>query len=751
MERTRAYSPFLWLMIPCLFCPVARLDAQEGTGQAETSFQQYYLAIDSHRVANISGLGMNFSQFIPDTGLVSGSLLPATSNGTFRNGDSYLRLKGLPWKGQHWTFTIGDFRVPGQLLPVPFTNITNPEIAARGGSIEATHGKRTVGFFFGEGTISNTPRIILRQQVPQTLMGAYWRQGIGARLQLGARFMHFSNDVAALRKLPNFVTQNPLTSAATLSLDSLYTIAGPLKMYAEATWSMAAQEGPNLATRNVPVSVFAGPAFETKALTLSANYTFQNASYFPVLGYYLGDRAGPFGEIKYRPFGRLEIYASASEYENNVARDPTLADFHSTSESAGASVQLPGNLSLNAQFTKLDLGTRTNAVAPWLKSADQQKSVSLSRPFAGHNIRVSVREFQDISPTNSQQQRTLEIEDNFHIRSLTLGAGARLQNVTSSQSRSSVFYHGSANYRFHRLSAYGNFETGNDLQNKTLLATNTVSTTIAGLSLSLGKSWELQAEAYRNNLLTELNPQSIFVLQGQGVFVPGTLAALNQWSMYFHVTRKFHWGKAIPMGDLAQYSAGKAQLKGSLEGFVMEHLADGNYPAEGVTVSVDQSRTALTDADGHFRLADVPEGPHRIALAVHELPAEFEVGKNIESALIVQPGKLSRADFDVVRLSSLGGRLTGPKDVPVDGIVVRMQPGGQYTTPDTEGNFSFYNVRAGVYMLTVDVKTLPEFGVLTQKDGVSVTIGAAGKTTPVAFDFEIHKPQKPVRNVLDKK
>ena len=73
----------------------------------------------------------------------------------------------------------------------------------------------------------------------------------------------------------------------------------------------------------------------------------------------------------------------------------------------------------------------------------------------------------------------------------------------------------------HRFSAYGNFETGNDLENKTLFATNTVSTTLLGASMTMGKNWEFQFEAYRNSLVTELNPQSIFVLQGQGVFIPG--------------------------------------------------------------------------------------------------------------------------------------------------------------------------------------------------------------------------------------
>ena len=149
------------------------------------------------------------------------------------------------------------------------------------------------------------------------MVGLYFRQKIGSRLLVGARYMHVNNDLVALRKLPNLLTQSNLKSASTLSLNSLYTLAGPLKIYGEAAASTSEQDGPNLATRSVPVSTLAGPILDTRVFTFRANYIFQSASYFPLLGYYLGDRAGPFGEVKFRPLERIEIYASASEYQNN--------------------------------------------------------------------------------------------------------------------------------------------------------------------------------------------------------------------------------------------------------------------------------------------------------------------------------------------------------------------------------------------------------------------------------------------------
>jgi len=107
---------------------------------------------------------------------------------------------------------------------------------------------------------------------------------------------------------------------------------------------------------------------------------------------------------------------------------------------------------------------------------------------------------------------------------------------------------------------------------------------------------------------THLKLSRPMIEQGQGVFVPGTLAAPNQWSIYFRMSRKFQWGKAGAPADLAQYATRQTPLKGSVEGFVMELLPAGNYPAAGVTMSIDQVLTAITDADRHFRFPSVAEG-----------------------------------------------------------------------------------------------------------------------------------------------
>jgi hypothetical protein len=90
------------------------------------------------------------------------------------------------------------------------------------------------------------------------------------------------------------------------------------------------------------------------------------------------------------------------------------------------------------------------------------------------------------------------------------------------------------------------------------------------------------------------------------------------------------------------------------------------------------------------------------------------------------------------------------RDVPGDSIVIRILPGEPYTTPDTEGNSSFYNVHEGEYALAVDEKTPPEFPVMSQPDRISVAVHVGGAPESATFGFKINKPEKPVRRVPEK-
>src|SRR5689334_8341937 len=100
---------------------------------------------------------------------------------------------------------------------------------------------------------------------------------------------------------------------------------------------------------------------------------------------------------------------------------------------------------------------------------------------------------------------------------------------------------------------------------------------------------------------------------------------------------------------------------------------------------------------------------------------------------MVRPNRPSRADLDVIRLGYIEGTVTGPRDVPLDSIVIHMSPGGRYTTPDTDGKYFFYNVREGSYELALDLKTLPEDAIMAKSDPITVSVKVNEHPAPTNF------------------
>ena len=82
---------------------------------------------------------------------------------------------------------------------------------------------------------------------------------------------------------------------------------------------------------------------------------------------------------------------------------------------------------------------------------------------------------------------------------------------------------------------------------------------------------------------------------------------LNQWSLFIRMTRQFAWEGSGGQEDLDRYTLEQIPIVGIVEGFVRIQTREGILPATGVAVSVDDARFSLTDENGHYRLANVPE------------------------------------------------------------------------------------------------------------------------------------------------
>ena len=720
----------------------------DTSGQGEIAFQGYYLGGDFHQLSDITGIAANFRTFLPGLGVLSGNLETYGGEGKFRTGDNFIDLNGATWFGLRFRLTGGDFRVPTALLPLPFTNIFLPELGAEGFKVEASRAGRRYAFFYGTETLIAGPRVPFRVRVPQKVFAASVVQSFGDKLEIGARVLNLSTSASSADTVL-FAPGQDFPHATTFTANVTYKASSHLSLYGEATASLTSSSPTFSSTRQSPFSFTFGPVWRSHRLTVKANYIHQSPSYLPIAGYFLGDRSGPYIEAQFKAAEGIELFGSASYYRNNIENSESLPTFHSGSISGGASASLPFRFSASAQVSTIDFSVKEPGVDTSLTSYNRQFVATLGRPIRNHNVHFSFRDLDITSAGRNERQRSVEIEDIVQIKKISLGGAVRDQRLISDQSKDTLFIRGSAQTQRGRVSAYAYIEHGDDLANHTAFITNTFNTSVFGGALRVTKVWNVQVEASRNRLTTELNAENIFLLQNQGAFVSNAVTGLNQWTAYFRVNRSIRWGHGLPSGDLDKYTAEQMPIVGSIEGTVTAQGFVSNLPAKNIPVVLDDGRVVATNETGVFRFSHVPEGRHRVSIAVNELPADYDPGTALDAVLDVKPRRVSNAGLSVIPLVSVAGRLVGPPATALDGIVVRLNPADRYTTPDAEGRFAFYNLREGEYDMTIDTASLPEFATL-DRSAVHVTLKRGTQTEEPVFRLEIHKPEKPIRRTFEK-
>lgn len=749
MLRARA-AAVVWAAASAGYSQTSAPPTAIAGGQGEVAFQGYYLGGSQQDVLNTTGTALHFQEFLPTLGVLSGSVEGYGAQGHFQTGESFLELRGTPRMGLYWTFTGGDFRLSSNLVVFPFNNIFSPEIDARGLKVQAVHGDTQYTFFYGEETLTAGPRVAYRFATPQKVLGASAVRRLAPHWLVGVRFMQFATSAQGIADNPYlFPAGHDTPLARTMTVQSSYTPDKRLKIYAEASKPLA--EG----TRTV-TSYLAGAAWDGGWLTLRANYAYQGVLYLPLAGFFAGDRQGPFGEMRIHPWKRVELYGSASQYRNNLENDVTLPQLNSTSTAMGMSTLLPWKLSATGQVSTVSYAERAAGQDP-LASKNRQISGALSRGLGHQTLQANWREIvMDMQPS-PQRQRSTEIGDSYQFRHFTLGGSARYQQVTGSERLNSLFFRGLAQVNVGPLSGYANVEIGNDLANQTVFSTEAYRTSVVGISARLKRGWNLQAEVFRNQLNFTLNAENIFLLENTAALAgvgpaAETLSAISQWSFYFRLSKQIRWGGGLPSENAtSQAMARSAPLVGTVEGVVRLKSMAGAAAAAGIPVSLDGGQVAFSGSDGRYVFPNIAEGTHEVALALAQLPADFDPGEPAKALVAVQPRRAARADFEVLPLVTLRGRVQGPEKAALEDIVIRLRPGSRYTTTNKEGNFTLYNVHEGDYEAALDAQSLPEGGVLKSPAVVAVAVRAGAEPPAVEFSFVIQTTEKPIRKVLDRK
>ena len=755
MARARFHLRCCWLALAVLSA-LGWGQAPEGSrGAASIAFQGYYMG-GSLPLSDTTGVSVVYRNFIPGLGLLSANLESYGSQGNMRLGDNYVQLRGFVWNGRRWTFTGGDFKNTMQLVENPFTNLVTPEISVRGAKIEASNKNTTYTFFYGVETLQEGPRIPFRVKAPQRALGLQMLRKASDRLEWGIRLLRLDGSGDDERASLFFPENRRFGGVTSVTAQSRYKLWKNLKLYGEATLTAAGLKD-TAATpgSSKPLSILAGPSWDSPRLTVRANYAYQGSSYLPLAGQYAGDRRGPYGEVRYRPWWRVELFASAARYTNNLENNPDAPHFGSTSSNAGFSFVLPGRINLSAQVAEVRLATRPAGESETNHNENRQFTVSMARNLGRHNLRTTLRDtLLDTQPQPDQRrierQRSLEVEDLVTWKHWSAGGAVRYQTVAAEQIRSNFYARGSVQGHFGRFTVYAQMDRGQDIVNQTVFATSTVSTTVFGVSMPVRKGWHLQFEAFRNNLTNTLNPESIFALTSQGV-APAILFGQNQMSFFFRLTHNLHWGGPMPApGELERYTIEQVPVTGAVEGFVSELLLDGMRRVEGIPVTLE-GRQAVTDEEGRYRFTEVPEGAHTVKLSERELPADFNPGPVTQSPVVVDPKRVARADLQVIRLGQVEGQLIVPNTLKAEEFIIRLLPGERYTTPDGDGKYGFYNLKEGDYEIVFDEALLPEDAVLTDspRRQVSLRIGKDAVIAP--FEIKIQKKEKPVERLFEQK
>jgi hypothetical protein len=719
------------------------LAAQETIGSAEIAAQGFYAPGGVEPVRATTGLAVSFRHVLPSGALLEGRAEDYASSG-LRLTENYLKVRGL--KAGAWKLELsgGDLMTPGRPMDLFLPQVYTPHIRLRGLRAEGIRGRLSWTGYAGVVTFLEGPRLPFSVRGPQNLAGGVVRWKAAERLEFAGQLDTLGTDAGRAEARPYLMPPGRLYArSAQATLAARWKAAEGVEVVGEAAYT-AGRPRDGSTVRPAPGNGMVSGTFERGRWLGRASWLRQTAGYLPVAGYFAGDRGGGFVEGQARALRNVDLFASAGTLRNNFERNPEAWSFRSKMATAGASVRLPANLSVNAQHSVMRLESDAPGLPERRRNENAQSTLTLSKSHRRQTTRLTWREFDMKMAGQRSRQRAVEGEQMVRIGQWTASGAVRWNASQSAQRRDAVFVRGMVQGRVRRMTLHGYTEVGRDLANETLFALNQVQTTVAGVNLPIGRDWSIQGDVLRNHLVTALNPQSVFAMSSHGAPLQMALGGLDRWNVFVRVVRQARWGGPAPAGSVAGRLEAMAPVMGSVEGFVRE--ADGT-PGAGIPVVLDGRRVAYTDETGRYRFADVLPGAYRVELSPRALPAEFDPAGTTAETAQVRSAKVARVDLRLERLSALHGQVLGAPGAAVGNLVLRLEGTARATTPWDDGRFAFHNLPAGRYRVVMEQATAPAGYRLAGEDAVEVEVRHGEETPEVFFVFEPVRVEKPVRRV----
>ena len=425
------------------------LRGQEPYGEGTVLLQGSYLGGSQHNFPAATGAAFRFRSFYPRIGLFTGSLEGYGRRVGLGAGANYLRLSGVAWGRHHWDFGGGDFSIPLAGVEYPLQNLWLPKLNVLGARVGMEGRRRRYELYGGTGTLLNGFRVPLHFQVPQQVFGAALHQQFSDRWTASVRLLQLQSTPDNLMNFERYSVpiNHRFTSVRSLTAQTHYRPLDQLQLFGEVAVSATSRPAAIADVPSKPLSMTIGVDWQAKRWTANASYARQSTSYLPAMGLFLGDREGPFGAISYEILEGFSVRSSASVTRNNLERDSSNPMFLSRTGNVGASLALPAGFHLSAQMTDMYFMSETEESGR--TQTDNQQLIFTAVHTLGRNrTRLSFQafEFKQLGAhVETNRLRSWELEDNYHLGRISLGAAVRFQqsrqlHTEQSEQRDSVFF-----------------------------------------------------------------------------------------------------------------------------------------------------------------------------------------------------------------------------------------------------------------------------------------------------------------------
>lgn len=196
--------------------------------------------------------------------------------------------------------------------------------------------------------------------------------------------------------------------------------------------------------------------------------------------------------------------------------------------------------------------------------------------------------------------------------------------------------------------------------------------------------------------------------------------------VFFSISKDLNWGKGTTLAEaigLRGIFTRKAKIKGAV--FVdinQNQVKDADEEGlEGIFIFLDGRKIARTNRMGYFTLSGIPPGTHRISMDLRNVPAFYEADRE-KVEVTLKKGESRQVNLTVIPMALISGKLildvnennsTDENEPVITGVRIDVlkEKGRelyQSTFTDTNGVFTFANLRPGSYIIVVAEDSIRE-------------------------------------------